>query len=274
MSNSKTFLSKILPSHADYKPILDALREKYGIPHLVTADKELADYLHSDQEIPWSGVKAELKKSLESLPELWPESVLRLKNFVEENPQVSENLDAFALTVELNQDDISKLTKGILNLILPLIQKFEEMLDTTTNLLLAYLATGETSEIPADWIGSVRTISMFGEPAVIAIAGQLSNPKEINEQFMAEYHRVFGKSRPKITEGLLNAADFLRMKLEGVRIKDIADVYIERYPSEFPKDPLVKNYRAKKRKLEERLKKRLQRDEKTLLKLIGDNSDP
>jgi hypothetical protein len=64
------------------------------------------------------------------------------------------------------------------------------------------------------------------------------------------------------------------MKLEGVRIKDIADVYIERYPSEFPKDPLVKNYRAKKRKLEERLKKRLQRDEKTLMKLIGDNSDP
>lgn len=269
----QSLFGALLPSQADYKLILDDLRQKYDIPTLGPGDKDFAEFLFSESDIPWNNIHSELRYRIAALDELWPESVLRLRNMFKENPVIESDLEKFTKEYEPSPEELAQLTQRILGLVAPLIHKFEKMLDTTTDLLVTFLVTGETEDIPQDWIGAVQSINMFGEPVIMAIAGPLSDPKEISKQLVTEYHRIYGKDRPKITKGMLNASDLLRMKFEGVLIKDIADIYMERHPSQFAKDPRSPKYRTQKRRLEERLKKALQRYEKKVLKLFGDNSD-
>jgi hypothetical protein len=140
-------------------------------------------------------------------------------------------------------------------------------------MLFTYLVSGETEEVPFDWFGDVQTVT-FGddEPVIFMMASRMSDPKEMVDKFRKEYNRLYGKDRPKITKGFLNAADQLRMYYEGKPIRDIADAYILKHRSQFPKDAKSNEYKAAKKKLEERLKKRNQRYKKLFLKLLGDKN--
>ena len=236
-------------------------------------DAEYAESLLGDPEIPWQTIRQEIRTEIENIPNLWPESFQRLFKGFQENPQAKTNPSAFFDTQRVEQGELREFVLGIYSqYFLPLWEKVDEFVEATTDLLLTYLVTGMAQEIPFDWTGKVGSSTVLGEPAVFAIAGQLSDPKEITQQFMTEYNRVFGKQRPKISREFVNNADLLRMKFEGAPIKDIADEYIQRNRSQFSKDERSPQYRQQKRRLEERLKKRLQRHEKTLAKLLGDTS--
>ena len=50
-----------------------------------------------------------------------------------------------------------------------------------------------------------------------------------------------------------DSPEFLRMKMEGKKERDILDVYIQRNPSQFPKDKSSKEYAQAVRKLRERI---------------------
>ncbi|MCW5887750.1 MAG: hypothetical protein KIT07_06465 [Anaerolineales bacterium] len=251
------------------------MSEKYNLPEGGILGGEYAERLLEETEIPWETIRQEIRLEIENVPDLWPESFQKLFKGFQENPEAKIYPSAFfdTDTQGVEQGELREFALGIYSqYFLPLWEKVEEFLETTTDLLLTYLVTGTAQEIPFDWTGKVGSSTVLGEPVVFAIAGQLSDPKEITQQFMTEYNRVFGKQRPKISREFLNNADLLRMKFEKVPIKDIADEYIQRNRSQFAKDERSPQYRAQKRRLEERLKKQLQRHEKTLKKLIGDTS--
>lgn len=266
-------LSSLLPAHADFQPIIKRVREKYNLPEGGILEGEYAEWLLAAVETPWETIRQEIKLGIENIPDLWPESFQKLFKGFQENPEAKTDPSAFFDTQGVEQGELRQFVLGIYSqYFLPLWEKVDEFVEATTDLLLTYLVTGAAQEIPFDWTGKVGTQTMLGEPAVFAIAGQLSDPKEIVQQFMTEYNRTFGKQRPKISREFVNNADLLRMKFEGAPIKDIADEYIQRNRSQFAKDERSPQYRQQKRRLEERLKKRLQRHEKTLNKLLGDTS--
>ena len=60
------------------------------------------------------------------------------------------------------------------------------------------------------------------------------------------------------------------MKLAGMPLKDIVDVYIQRNPSQFPKDPRSKECRAAKLKQADLMKKKLKRLQQHINKTLGD----
>ena len=268
-------LSSLLPAHPDFQPILKKFRKKFNLPDAGIFDREYANQIFSELDIPWETIKEEIKTEIENIPDLWPQSMQNLFKSFQANPKAKTDPDAFIDTLNIEQEEIRSFMKGMYGqYFVPLWEKVDEFVTTTTDLLLIYLATGETKEIPFDWVGGVSKSTAFGEPVVLAIAGQLSDPKDITQRFMTEYNRVFGKDRPKISREFANNVELLRMKFEHVALKDIADEYIQRNRSQFARDEQSSGYRSQKRRLEERLKKQFQRHEKTLRKLVGDVSKP
>lgn len=276
MANKRIqILSTLLPVHSDFQPILARLRRRYNLPEAGILDNDYAEHLLSEKDIPWEKVREEIKTEIENIPDFWPESMQNLFKSFRDNPKAKSDPEAFIDTLNIEQEEIRSFMKGMYGqYFIPLWEKVDEFVTTTTDLLLIYLATGETKTIPFDWVGGVSRSSAFGEPVVFAIAGQLSDPKEITKRFMTEYNRIFGKDRPKISREFANNVELLRMKFEHVALKDIADEYIQRHRSQFAKDEQSPKYRSQKRRLEERLKKQFQRHETTLRKLVGDVSKP
>jgi hypothetical protein len=268
-------IGSLLPAHADFQPILQRIREKYSLPEGGILEGEYAEQLLEDAEIPWETIRQEIRTEIENIPDLWPESFQKLFKGFQENPEAKSDPSVLIEAQGIEQDEVRQLVSLVYSqFFLPVWGKVDEFIETAADLLLTYLVTGAAQEIPFDWTGKVGSSTMLGEPAVFAIAGPLSDPKEITQQFMTEYNRTFGKQRPKISREFVNNADLLRMKFEKMPIKDIADEYIQRNRSQFAKDERSPEYRAQKRRLEERLKKQLQRHEKVLSKLLGDTSEP
>ena len=268
-------LGTILPSHPDLIPIVNDIRCKYDLPEIDAEDDVLRGIILSDQDIDFEAMQNEIEEKVKAIPDLitTPLSLLYQKfnaldteNLLEDEwlsaipePQKGELITAF---IALND-----------YLITPIMDRIEEFYQTISVHLFEFLITGETREIPIDWLGGVITLNVLGTPLVLAMAGPSSDPKEIRQQFMTEYHRNFGKYHPNIKESHIKSAEFLRMKLSGMKIKDIADVYIQEHPSQFPEPADRKAYIQSKRKCEEMLKKRIQRIDNTLGIILGDNPD-
>ncbi|MEX2162606.1 MAG: hypothetical protein WD751_11945 [Anaerolineales bacterium] len=274
MADKRTqILSTLLPAHPDFQPILNMLRDKYNLPEGGILDSDYAEQLMSRTNIPWETIREEIKTEIENIPNFWPKSMQNLFKSFRDSPKAKTDPEAFIDTLNIEQEEIRAFMKGMYGqYFIPLWRKLDEFVSTTTDLLLIYLATGETKEIPFDWVGGVSRSTAFGEPVVFAIAGQLSDPKDIAQRFMTENNLIFGKDRQKISREFANNVDLLRMKFEHVALKDIADEYIQRNRSQFARDEQSPSYRAQKRRLEERFKKQFQRHEKTLRKLVGDIS--
>jgi len=261
-------LGALLPAHQDFQPILQRLREEYNLPDGGIIDKDYADFI-LEQDIPWEEVRKELKNEIINVPDLWPEKLINLLKQYYAYPALLEDPGSLMGDLEGEREDFKLLLQGVMRFIKPIIEKFDEFINTTTDLLLTWLATGETADIPFDWFGTVSVIPMFDDHIIMAMAGPFSDPKEIAQQFTAEHHRIFGKDRYRISGEFLNNIDLLRMKFDGVPLKDISDEYIQGHRSQFAKDERSPQYRSQKRRLEERIKKQLQRHEETLMKLIG-----
>jgi ribosomal protein S30 len=52
----------------------------------------------------------------------------------------------------------------MLKLIRPITEAYTRKVDDMCELLFVYLATGETKQIPKDWLGAVYTNQIFVEP--------------------------------------------------------------------------------------------------------------
>jgi len=264
-------LSAIFPAHADLQPILKRLREKYGFPEFGLADIDFARVLLSKKDFPWEDIKREIRNEVEAHPENFPDQMQDARRFIQ-NQTALEDPEKYVQTVGITPQDIQTASASVLRLMKPIDEAFTRYVDDICKLLFVYLTTGETEDIPLDWLGAVYTSSVMGEPIVVAMASRLSNPDEIIERFTAEIHKVFGRNRPKVTPGFGNMAKYLRRRFEGVGLHKLADEYIKLNPKEYTGPRTGPAFRDYRRKVIEQLKKSLKRYEKKLLELIGDNS--
>lgn len=260
----------LLPSNPEIQKILGAIREKYDIPEIEEGDDDLIELLQT--EIDWDAVKVELDIDLQKI-NILPDEIMWLypyiNNPLDEAPQIP-SIDG--ISPEIN-DQVQSFSNALFEKLgIPILLKISEYYQTMSNLLFEYLLTGKSRELPFNWFGEVLVTNIFGETLVIAMASQLSDPKEVARLFKEQYTRTFGKPQHKITRGLLNSADYLRMKWEGISIADIVDRYIQSHPSEFPRNPGTSAYRSAKRKKEAMMKKRLQRLEKIVYNRLGDKT--
>ncbi|NOH13236.1 MAG: hypothetical protein HND51_16470 [Chloroflexi bacterium] len=265
--NTKTnaFLGKLLPANEDIQIILGNIREKYNLPEIELGEGTIEDYLV--QDVDFQAIYDEIEQELHSAGGFIPKGMETFYAAYRVNkiPQV-DDLDGSPQHVI---NSFQQIVEMLMNLWTPAFMQLDGMIKQITEHTFIYLLTGEAVEISEDWFSLVASTSLFGEPVTMAIASSGSDLKSITEQFKAQHRQTFGK-QPKITKGRLNTADLLRMKYEGKSIADIADNYILRNPSEFPKDPRSKTYKEAKAKLEERIKKSMQRLDDTFTQIIGD----
>lgn len=80
---------------------------------------------------------------------------------------------------EVTEEIIQSVAEALIYLGRPMVEAYNQMTKTIADLLFYYVSTGDTKEIPNGWQGSVFVMPFYGEPVVVAIAGQLANPKVI-----------------------------------------------------------------------------------------------
>lgn len=269
MSQSKLFTS-LLPSHPDLLPILQEIREKYAIPEIGPEDEGIHELLLSDSDLNLEEIQKEIYQKVREIPDLFPAGFINILQHYETRTEDKFIVPGLDCLPEDSRIQVEAALQLMYQSLIPVMESISKYYDDLTLSIFEFLFTGEAREIPSDWLGEAKVISFMGQPMVMAMAGEFSNPKEIMDKFRFEYTKTFGKDRPKFTDGQLNTAEYLAMKMAGKSIADIADIYIMRHPSQFPKDFRSKEYREAKRKLEERLKKRMQRLENDFYKLLGD----
>lgn len=145
----------------------------------------------------------------------------------------------------------------------------EPQLKPLADQLTVYALTGTPTPMPESWFGDVIVLNIGGQVMVAALASQLTDTQKLIARLRRKYRETFPGNRPRLSRSVLPAATALRLKLEGYKLKDIADIYIARHPSEFPPDPLTPEYKAAKRRLEQRIKKQMGRL-RTLIRSFGD----
>ncbi|KAA3646277.1 MAG: hypothetical protein DWQ07_08635 [Chloroflexi bacterium] len=264
MKETKLF-GKLLPANIDIQGILKKVRKKYDLPEIELGDDPMESYIGHD--LDYESIYREIEEGVQKIEWPMPESFKALY-LAHKTGKITLSKAAEDASEEL-QNEIKILMQGYIQILIPTFTRIDAMIEQTTNYAFTYLITGETPEVDESWFGEVQTREMFGETMIIAQASSASDVKAISDQFRAEHRRVFGE-QPKITKGRLNAADHLRMKYEGKSISDIADNYILRHPTEFPKDPRSKKYRTAKKKKEQSIKKSMQRLEEVFRSKIGD----
>lgn len=271
--NENKLLSSLLPGHPDFLRILQIIREKYNIPEISPDDEPISIIYFEDEIIPLErfrkDIENRLRENLSFLPPNLLNFYLSAKVFSESpyETQHPEELDSSPEDMKKIMEDIFRFMKVITNLV---IQIVDPMISSVVDMLYIFLLTGESEEMPNDWISKAATITISGEKMVMAIASQVANPDVIVQQFREEYKKTFGAYHPKITNTATSTAYFLRLKKMGKRWDHIVEEYIRLNKFKLPKDRSSKRYSDIWRMYEQRLKKRIQRTESVLDILVRD----
>jgi len=267
---SAQLLGILLPSHPDFLPILQAVREKYNIPEFSSDADGLDEILLNGLDIDWNAVRHDIKEQILAKPETAPAGMMNFyqgfKTYQDQPPDFSE-LDCLA---PKTKDAIIQMFTMIFAQLAPAMIYLEQFYDTLTDLLVEYLMTGKTREAPSSWFGGVfmMTAPFSNEKMVLAIASQAVDPKVLAAQFKAEYSKVFGSHRPELKDSDLATAEYLSLKLSGKSLKYIVEEYELRNPDQFPSEK--KAHRKAVRKHIELMKKRLQRLQNKIDEMFGD----
>jgi hypothetical protein len=268
MKESKLF-SSLLPSHPGLIPIELAMREKYNLRELSPDDDQITEIYLGDEKVPLE----ELRKDIESRVR---ENLTILPSEISKLYIALKGIRDFQATSELEllPDDSRKgmeeAVKFIQNLMVPIIQLIDGMIDSVVRMAYMYLLTGEIEEAPADLFSKVITANFMGNPVVIAMASQMVDPKLIIEQFREEYKKNFGPYYPNITNTAISTAYYVQLKRAHKPWDYIVEEYIRLNNFNLPKIKTSKRYFDVHRKIEQRLKKRIQRTEIILQGLIRD----
>lgn len=269
MTEEKLF-GKLLPANLEFQSILSIIREKFDLPE-IEYDDGLSELILSDKNYDWGEIKVEIENQLLSHPELFGDvKVIKLLQEIEKTQGKLPALEGFENLPEITLEWIQDLYSGLFGLLQPSVTEIQGISEHMATAIFEFLLTGETREVPEEWLGRVFVAQNANAPMVIAVAGSIADPKKIAQEFTAMHRKIFGKENRSISKGSLNSAEYLRMKLAGKPLKDIADVYIERNPSEIMSKPGTKEYRETKGKIEDKLKKRMQRLQTVVNALGGD----
>ena len=257
MTKEAELLGKLLPA----LPVVEEIRRKYDLPLVSPGDDQLTEILKLDRDLDWVAIYQEIKDSIHTIPDLLPPELAGYYQIIEANKTLSPEPTFTEPATEKLKSDVTKLYKSYVvlhniltfQLAMPWQIAIENTFSLVAESLVEYLLTGITRDVPQDAISKVEVLNVFGFEIVRAMAGPYANHEEIAKEFLDKLNEIYG-DKPNITQGYLDTADSLLMKIQGIPIKDIADEYVQRHPDDFLENPETDDYKEKKRRLEDRLK--------------------
>lgn len=244
-----------------FQDLITSLRAKYTIPPPNPGEDNLPLVLAED--IPLEDIRAQIYSNVQASMVQDPSLAPVLGPFQTLPPQMPlrDFLKQLAEAIPEDRTIGNTIHKYIADLSGPFIQR-------VTDHILEYLLTGKTSPLPDASLGGVVEIPFPGQKILALVATEGADLRQLIMQFRQKHREIFPKKRAKLSRSTVQAATNVRLsKLEGYKLKDIADIYIARHPSEFPRDPLTPEYRAAKKALESRIKKQMQRLKDLILRL-------
>jgi hypothetical protein len=274
---TRKLLGVLLPAIPEVKQMLLDIRKEFDLPIINTGDK-LEDLISPEQKINWAAIHKKLEKRIREIPDLLPPELAKFKRIADFRKELPRKVKFTEPATPKLRLDVRKLYKSFLqlydftltNLAKSVKDAADSFITAAADNLVEFLKTGEAKEVPNDWINVVRTLSMFDEKVVVVMASQAANPDDTAEEFRQEYSKAFGKRKRKVTTTDIDLADYLRMKFEGMALKDIADEYIQRNRADFPDDPESEEYREKKEILEDNLKHNFRSARDRIDAILGD----
>ena len=251
-----------MPSSPDFKPIIDEIREKYKLPELSPDDEPIKEIYLDDDIIPLEDFLEEIKSMVENSTTHLPENVASL--YQRSKKYLGKPLKTQGFEKYL-PDDLKKSLNDLYEVTQNMMGFFTKLLDghfqNIANMLYVYILTGETEEVPTDWISKVETITMNEEKMVLVLASQVSNPDVVVQQFREQYKKTFGNYRPKLTNLAVSTAYYIRLKRMGKPWNFIVEEFIRLNNLSLPRNKGSLGYIKAYQTYERRLRKRMERYE-------------
>lgn len=261
-------LGTLIPGHPHLLPIINAVREKYQIPEIRPEDDEFTEILLSNDEIDWQAVREDIERKIRANELLLPPITSMLYKAIQSINNNSLDFPELAPLDEVTRKNVLLMYRFMFSIFSPLLPAIDDIYKILADLVFENILTGKTREVPQNWFGKVFVMpSLDGEKTVVAMAGEMSDPKVIAEQFKSEYTRTFGKNKPNLTDMNLITAEYLTMRLQGKSLKYMVEIYAERYPDQFPKNRDSKAYRQAVKTHKATIKKNIQRLQNTIDKM-------
>jgi hypothetical protein len=265
------FIGTLMPSHPGFQPIIQEIREKYQLPEVDLDGEPITEIYLGDEIIPLENFRQEIRSLVEQSTSYLP---AEYANFYKGKQWLGKPLDTEGR--EIPDDILAFINVAyayLQNMMKEVIPIIDAHYDSITNMIYIYLLTGETEEIPANWMTQVFTKPVMGNTLIYAVASQASDPEETVRQFRALYRKTFGNNhQPKLTKRIVSTAYYIQLRRLGKPWAYIVEEFIEREQIRLPRDTTSKGYFERKRKAEQLLKKRIQRAEGVLDVLLGDKN--
>jgi len=263
------FIGTLMPSHPHFQPIIQEMREKYNLPEIDPDGEPIKEIYLDDKIIPLEEFLHELESIvIRSTSFLPPELATYYKLG---KPGLGKPIDPQGRVLP---DDVMayvnvtySLLQNQMSTIIPIVDNHYKAI---IQMLYVYLLTGESEEVPDDWISQVFVASMFDTKVIQVVATQVSDPEVIVQHFRALYNKTFGKHQPKVTKTAVSTAYYLQIKKLHKPWDFIVEEYIKRNKISLPRDKTSKRYFDVRRRHAGRLKKRIERSEAILNVLLGD----
>jgi len=279
LANSKEskFLGTLLPSYPDFIPIEDAIRDKYNLSPLSPDDEPIKEFFLDGEPVSMSEFRKDIENRVRANLTFLPPEILKVylpaKAFSLSQTQIQTQaqLDKFGLLPDGLKSGIDSSLKFVEKVASIIILIVDPMIDSIVEMLGWYLLTGETQEIPNDWIGKVTSIESFGTKLIMAMAGPMSNLDVITQQFRMEYKKAFGYYRSTVTKTAVSTAYYLRLKKSGKPWNYIFEEFLRLEPRvRLPKNRMSEEYPNAIKRARELLKSRMKRTEAIFEGLVGD----
>jgi hypothetical protein len=265
------FIGSLMPSHPDFQPIIQEIREKYQLPEVDPDGEPISEIYLGDEIIPLEDFRKELKDLLTESLDYLPEQVMQLyrsgKTFVNKPIQENQEYQLIPDSLKAPMETLYIMAQNQSKLIIDAVDKHYQAI---ADMLYVYLLTGEVEESPDNWIGIVTPAKIFDTEVIFTVSNQIADPEVIVQQFRDTYAKAFGKHHPKITKNAVSTAYYLQLKRNKKPWNFIVEEFIRLNNFKLPRDKTSARYVQTRRKYEQLLKKRMQRTETVLNVLVGD----
>lgn len=262
------FLGGLLPSHPDYLPVIEAIREKYNLPPMYPQDEPIKDIYLGDEIITLSqftqDVKTHVLDNIETMfPSEYAKKYKSAKLAVEADFQ--KELEKFSDELKPAMKVFFEFTK---NSALIVYKILDANIDEVVTMICTHLLLGDSMEAPQDWFGKVMTMESGGETIIIAMASEITNLDLMFQQIKQLHKKTYHIDRLKITKTTANTAYYLQLMRRNKDRDFILDEFIRLNKFSLPRDKNSQQYAQVRNMYWERLKKRL-KSAKIIMETIG-----
>lgn len=202
-------LGSQLPASEDFVPIIREIRQKYKLPEISPDDNPIDEIFLEDKLIPLNDFRQEIEDMIRQNLNWLPPKTLDLYT---KSKNLAKPLDwrGYEMLPSEIKESFESIYKFVQNLSEPIVKLLDAQIVSIANMLYTYILTGESEEVPNDWISKVYTMSLTEEPVVVAMASQVANPEAVSQQFHQQFNQTFGSSRPKLTDKVVSTGYYIQ----------------------------------------------------------------